>query len=259
MANRREEEREALRQARQEREKKQASSERRRLMAGYGAAGVIGLAVLVGIVFAIASSAGKNEGGEAHIDVGTGETFGDQPDKRSGVEVPVAEVTDVKKAAKMADCDLQLKLKDEGHEHIPATATGPNYGTNPPNSGTHSEIAQADGAYSETPKETRVVHSLEHGRLAVQYSPDLPEGDQEELVGLYETMWGGTLLFPNENMTYAVAATTWTNVLGCNEYKGAITLDAIRAFAKETWGKYGGEPVNTFKPTAPTPLEPTVN
>jgi hypothetical protein len=259
MANRREEEREALRQARQEREKKQASSERRRLMAGYGVAGLIGLAVLVGIVFAIASSAGENDGGEAHIDVGTGETFGIQPDQRSGTEVAVAEVTDVEKAAKMADCDLRLLLKDEGHNHIPPTATGPTYGTNPATSGTHSETAQADGAYSEMPKETAVVHSLEHGRLTIQYSPDLPEADQEELIGLYETMWGGTLLFPNEDMPYEVAATTWTNVLGCNEYKGAITLDAIRAFAKETWGKYGGEPVNTFNPAAPTPLEPTIN
>ncbi len=259
MANRREEERERLRQARQEREKRQASSERRRLMVGYGVAGVIGLVVLVGIAVAVTSSLGKNDGGEAHIDVGTGSTLGIQPDKRSGSEPAAAKVTDLKKAAKMAGCDLRLKLKDEGHEHIPVTATGPNYGTNPPTSGTHSEIAQADGAYSETPRETPIVHSLEHGRLEIQYSPDLAEGDQEELIGLYETMWGGTLIFPNENMPYEVAATTWTNLLGCNEYKGAITLDAIRAFAKETWGKYGGEPVNTFNPAAPTPLEPIIN
>ena len=43
MANRREEERERLRQAREEREKKQVGSEKRRLMIGYGAAGVVGL------------------------------------------------------------------------------------------------------------------------------------------------------------------------------------------------------------------------
>jgi len=261
MTNRREEERERLRQARQEREKKQASSERRRLMVGYGVAGVIGLLVLAGIAVAVTSSVGKNDGGEAHIDVGTGETNGIQPDKRSGPEPAAVKVTDLEKAAKMADCDLRLELRDEGKTHIPVTATGPVYGTNPPTSGNHAEppYQQADGAYGETPKETTVVHSLEHGRLAIQYSPDLPGGDQEELIGLYETMWGGTLLFPNDKMPYAVAATTWTNLLGCNEYKGAITLDAIRAFAKETWGKYGGEPVNTFNPAAPTPLEPIVN
>ena len=261
MGNRREEERERLRQARLEREKQQAGSDRRRLMAGYGAAGVVGLAVLVGLVVVIISAANKNDSGEAHIDQRTGSTNGVQPDKRKGTDPPAAKVANLQKAAKMADCDLRLKLKDEGHNHIPVTAPGPEYGTNPPTSGNHAEspYQQADGAYSEMPKEITIVHTLEHGRLEIQYAPDLSESDQLELLGLYETMWGGTVIFPNENMPYAVAATTWTNLLGCNEYKGSITLDAIRAFGKATWGKYGGEPVNTFDPTAPTPAEPTVN
>ena len=93
------------------------------------------------------------------------------------------------------------------------------------------------------PAEIDFVHSLEHGRLEIQYAPDLPEKDQLALKGLYDTMYGATLLFPNEKMPYEVAATTWTNLLGCPTYKGAITLDAIRAFGKATWGKYGGEPV----------------
>jgi hypothetical protein len=238
-----------------------AGSERRRLMAGYGVAGVLGVAVLVGLVLVIISAANENTGGEAHIDQRTGSTNGVQPDKRKGTEVPVANVTDPEKAAKMAGCDLRLKLKDEGHNHIPVTAAAPEYGTNPPTSGSHAEspYQQADGAYSEMPKETTIVHTLEHGRMEIQYAPDLPEGDQLELLGLYETMWGGTVIFPNENMPYEVAATTWTNLIGCNEYKGAITLDALRAFGKETWGKYGGEPVNTFDPSAPTPAEPRVN
>ena len=58
-------------------------------------------------------------------------------------------------------------------------------------------------------------------------------------------------------MHYEVAATAWTNLLGCPEYKGAITLDAIRDFGQEAWGKYGGEPVNGFKIEGPTPLEPS--
>ena len=72
--------------------------------------------------------------------------------------------------------------------------------------------------------------------MEIQYSPDLPEKDQLALKGLYDTMYGATLLFPNDNMPYEVAATTWTNLLGCPNYKGAITLDAIRAFGKATWG-----------------------
>ena len=64
------------------------------------------------------------------------------------------------------------------------------------------------------------VHSLEHGRLEIQYSPDLPEADQLALKGLYDTMYGATLLFPNDKMPYQVAATTWTNLLGCKKYEG---------------------------------------
>ena len=56
-------------------------------------------------------------------------------------------------------------------------------------------------------------------------------------------------------MHYAVAATTWTNLLGCKQYKGASTLDAIRAFGKATWSKFGGErrglPVHRPDPREP--------
>src|SRR4051794_11602400 len=100
MANRREEERERLRQARQEREKKQSGSERRRLLIGYGAAGLVGLAVIAGIVAIVVSAANKNDGGEAHIVQATGSTNGVQPDERSGTAPPAAKVINLKKAAK---------------------------------------------------------------------------------------------------------------------------------------------------------------
>ncbi len=260
MANRREEERERLRQARQEREKQQAGSERRRLMIGYGVAGLIGLAVIAGIVAIVLSSANKNNGGEAHIVQATGSTNGVQPDERSGTTPPPPKVTDLQKAAKEANCDLRLHLPEEGHTHIPPTAKTPEYKTNPPTSGNHVEppYQQADGAYKEMPQEIDFVHSMEHGRLEIQYSPHLAGSAQLELIGLYDTMYGATLLFPNENMTYEVAATTWRNLLGCNEYKGAITLDAIRDFGAKTWG-HGREPVTAFPFTGPTPKEPTIN
>jgi hypothetical protein len=258
MANRREEERERLRQARQERETGQSKSEKRRLMLVYGGAGLIGLLVVAGIVAAIASSGGGSGGGEAHINQASGSTNGVKPDERSGTAPPAVKVTNLKQAAKQADCDLRLHLKDEGHSHIPPTAPTPDYKTSPPTSGSHVEppYQQADGAYSEMPGEIFIVHSLEHGRMEIQYSPELSEEGQLALKGLYETMYGGTLLFPNENMDYEVAATTWTNLIGCQTYKGAITLDAIRDFGKATWGRYGGEPATAFSLKGPTPAEP---
>ncbi len=230
-------------------------------MLGYGVAGVIGIAVLIGIVVAIVSAASENGGGNAHIVQTSGSTNGVQPDERSGSDIPLPKVENLQKAAKMADCDLRLQLRDEGNSHLPQAAQAPEYRTNPPTSGDHVEppYQQADGAYSEMPRELDLVHSLEHGRLQIQYSPDLPESAQLELIGLYDTMYGASLLFPNENMPYEVAATTWTNLIGCNEYKGAITLDAIRDFGKVTWGKYGGEPVDAFPHNGPTPAAPSIN
>ncbi|HSR94501.1 MAG TPA: DUF3105 domain-containing protein, partial [Solirubrobacterales bacterium] len=232
---------------------------RRRLIAVYGVAGVIGLLVVVGIVAAISSSGGGG-GGEAHINLGSGSSNGVKPDERAGTPVARVKVTNLKQAAKQAGCTLRLNLKEEGHEHIPPTAPTPDYKTNPPTSGNHVEppYQQADGAYSEMPGEIFFVHSLEHGRLEIQYSPELPEEDQLALKGLYETMYKGALLFPNENMNYEVAATTWRNLMGCAKYKGAITLDAIRDFGKAYWGRTGREPVTAFgfSEKGPTPAEP---
>jgi hypothetical protein len=258
MANRREEERERLRQARQEREGEQAKATRRRLVAAYAVAGAIGLAVLAGIGAVVASSIGKNDSGKAHIEQSSGSTNGLKPDVRKGPAPPPVKVADLRKAAKRAGCVLRLHLKDEGHKHLPPSAPTPRYGTNPPTSGNHvgPPYQQADGAYREMPGEINLLHSLEHGRMEIQYSPDLPESEQLELKGLYETMFGGTLLFPNKNMDYGVAATTWTNLMGCDEYRGAITLDAIRDFGKATWGRYGGEPAGSFGLLGPTPVNP---
>jgi hypothetical protein len=258
MANRREEERARLREAREEKEKTHTSSERKRLMLGYGIAAVIGVVVIAGIVVAVVSSGGGGGGESSHIDLQSGSSNGVQPDDRTGVKPVNVKNTNLQQAAKQAGCVLRLHLKDEGHEHIPAGSEAPDYKTNPPTSGNHVEppYQQADGAYSEMPLPIDFVHSLEHGRMEIQYSPELPEEAQLELKGLYETMYGGTLLFPNDEMPFEVAATTWTNLLGCKKYEGQKTLDAIAAFGKATWGRYGGEPVRGFTFTGPTPKKP---
>jgi len=257
MANRREEERERLREARLEREQEQARGRRGRLFVGYGIAAVVGLVVVAGIVVLIASGS-SGGGGASHINQASGSTNGVQPDDRTGPKPPAVKVANLKQAAKQAGCTLRLHLEDEGHTHIAPGSKTPDYKTNPPTSGSHVEspYQQADGAYSEAPQEIDFVHSLEHGRMEIQYSPSLPETDQLALKGLYDTMYGAALLFPNPRMPYQVAATTWTNLLGCKTYKGAITLDAIRDFGKATWGRYGGEPPSASPFTGPTPANP---
>jgi Protein of unknown function (DUF3105) len=233
---------------------------RNRLILGYSVAAALVLILAVAVVVVVGGGGSGGAKGEAHINLNLsyGSTNGVTPDERAGTPPPPVKVADLATAARRAGCDLRLHLPDEGHEHIPPGSPTPDYKTNPPTSGPHVEppYQQADGAYSETPEEIDFVHSLEHGRLEIQYSPDLAEGDQLALKGVFDTMYGATLLFPNGKMPYEVAATTWTNLLGCPAYEGPITLDAIRDFGKATWGRYGGEPVRAFKFTGPTPVEP---
>lgn len=253
--------REKRRQERIEAEQADAGSNRNRMIVGYAIASTVVLAIAA-VVFILASG-GDSDGaseGDAHINLNAaiGSTNGVEPDNRAGTVPVAAKVTNLQEAAKKAGCDVRLGLEDEGSAHIPQNSKAPDYKTSPPTSGNHVEppYQQADGAYSEMPAEIDIVHSLEHGRLEIQYAPDLPEKDQLALKGLYDTMYGAALLFPNDNMPYDVAATTWTNMLVCPSYKGAATLDAIRAFGKLTWGKFGGEPVDAFTFTGPTPAEP---
>jgi hypothetical protein len=253
------EERERLRSEREADEQRESRSTNR-LIAGYAVAAVAVLAVAVG-VFLFVSGGDDEAKGDAHINLNAnfGSTNGYAPDERAGTAPAASQVTELRAAAKEAGCELKLKLPDEGHNHIPQGSKTPSYKTNPPTSGAHVEppFQQADGAYLETPAEIEVVHSLEHGRMAIQYSSDLAEADQLALKGLYDTMYGAALLFPNDEMPFQVAATTWTNLLGCPTYEGAATLDAIRAFGRATWGKFGGEPVFAFRFSGPTPEEPS--
>lgn len=228
----RKEERERLRAQREAAEREAQQEARRRLMLGYVVAGVLGLALVVGVVVALV--AGGNDSSEATcpeaaIDVQTGFTHGFEPDCRDGTPPPAIEQGDLENAAKAANCELKLDLPDEGGEHITDESQA-KYDTNPPTSGPHNPNQEADGAYAEQPNDWYVVHSLEHGRVEIQYSPDLPEKDQLALKGVFDESPSGVLLFPNSDMPYAVAVTAWTQLMGCKTYEGAATLDAIRDF-----------------------------
>jgi hypothetical protein len=240
----RKEEKERLRSARLEAERREAAAARKRLILGYGVAGVLAAAVLVGIVVVIASGGGGSEEtpAAAHIDTATGSIHGVAPDSREGTPPPALQNLDLENAAAEAGCDLRLGLPDEGSTHLEPDSPAPKYRTNPPTSGDHSPFQQADGAYAETPEPIEFVHSLEHGRIEIQYAPDLPQTAQLALKGVFDESPSGMLLFPNPRMPYEVAATAWRQLMACKRYEGAKTLDAIRDFRDQFRGR-GPEPV----------------
>jgi hypothetical protein len=226
-----------------------------RLVAAYATVAVLALTALAAVLI-LTSGSSSTARGNPHINLDSGITNGIAPDSRVGIEPPDFKEQSLQKAAQAADCELRLRLPDEGHGHIPSSAPEPHYKTNPATSGDHVNEQQADGAYRETPPAASVVHSLEHGRLTIQYQSNLPERTQLRLIGLFDTIYGGSLLFPNPEMPYMIAIATWTNLLGCHSYHGLHTLAAIRAFGKATWGKFGGEPVTALDPSSPTPAKP---
>jgi uncharacterized protein DUF3105 len=158
-----------------------------------------------------------------------------EPDEREGTP-PEGDVPGLEEAADAAGCELRLNLPDEGNQHLAPSSPDPAYGTTPPSSGSHDPIPTPDGAYLETPPARDFVHSLEHGRIELQYAPELGEDEQLQVKGIYDQSPDKMLIFPNEDMPYAVAATAWRNLLGCEEFSDEA-IGALVAFRDRFRGR----------------------
>jgi hypothetical protein len=219
----RQEEKERRRREREERERaeaaKAANKRRLQLVAG----GVLALAAIAAVVAAVASSGGNNSS-KADTNLAT-------------AAIPARKISDFDKAVAAAGCTYK-QYPSEGRTHLPSdTATFNGYKTNPPTSGTHRPVAAQDGVYApdNAPAKENSTHSLEHGRIDIQYKAGTPKRTQDQLNTLFNEKVKGvegyhTLLFQNQtNMPYAVAATAWTQLLGCKTMNPQV-FDAIRAF-----------------------------
>jgi Protein of unknown function (DUF3105) len=254
MSSRRED-KERLRAERLAAESREQSAARRRLIAGYFVAGLLGLAVLAGLVVVVASGGGDGDGGDtpenAHIQPDSGTFANLDPDEREGTPPPEIQFGDLQESAKQAGCTLRLSLPDEGNRHV-NDSTPVQYETVPPTSGNHNPNPLADGAYttpigkgtSTSPNVRNAVHSMEHGRVEIQYNPGLPEDEQLALKGIFDEEPDGMLMFPNPDLPGDVAVTAWTNMALCPSYD-PLVLDVIRNF-RDTYLGNGPEqvPVN---------------
>ncbi|HEU4976335.1 MAG TPA: DUF3105 domain-containing protein [Baekduia sp.] len=236
MSSRQEEKerRRAEREAREHAEARKASGRRRLQLVG---AAVLGIAAVAAIIAAIVSATG-----------GGGDSTASANNNLADVPIPARKVYDLDAAAKAAGCTWK-QHKDEGHEHIADTATFKGYKTNPPTSGTHRITPADDGIYppDAPPSVNATVHSLEHGRIDIQYKPGTTPRRIGQLQTLVNEKVKGVpgfheLLFKNTTkMPYAVAATSWTRSITCPEWNDQV-FDAIRAF-RDKWVDHGREVV----------------
>jgi hypothetical protein len=211
----RKEQKERLRQERLKREQEAAAAAARRRRMGYAiAGGLVGAVAIALVAIAFASSGGGGSSG------------GDNGSWPSG-SIPARKETDLSAAAKIAGCTLQHP-PSEGREH---TLQHQNYKTAPPTSGPHYPNPAHDGAYTKTPSPYEaLVHALEHGRVIIWFKPNAPAPVRGALKKLYDEDKALMIITPNSRpMPYEVAATAWTQLLGCPAYNDKVP-DAIRAF-----------------------------
>jgi hypothetical protein len=149
----------------------------RRLLYLLAGAGLIGLAVVLGVVF-----------------------FGGG----GGDEELAATMQD-------AGCELKTVPAQVGDHTAKLDATSnPKWNTDPPTSGPHYPVAAVYGEYDTPLKITQVVHNLEHGAVFVLYGPKVPAATVQQLRDFYTEDTSGVLLAPYSKLGAKIALGAWT-------------------------------------------------
>jgi hypothetical protein len=220
----RKEQKEQARQERLAKEQAAASAAQRKKLVGYVVGGVLVVAIVAVLVVVVAGGGG---GGEAKVGKGNGAEVSYPSSPKAP---PAGSVADLAANAKAAHCQL-LNPPNEGNTHV---TTPVKYKANPPTSGNHNPVPADDGLYKKAPQIEHTVHTMEHGRIDIQFAPTAPPDVRAKLKSVFDEDPYHMLLFPNQTkMPYQVAATTWNHSLVCKTANDKV-YDAIRAFK----GKY---------------------
>ena len=208
--------------AREKAEKARATRQQRLRLVGGLLAGIA--VVAAAVLLATGAVGGKSSGGSSDPN---------QPTANADIKLPSQEIGDMTAAAKAAGCKL-ANPPIEGRTHETKKFTAADYKTNPPTSGNHYPEWYQDGVYNpgDTPNLGMLVHTLEHGRIDVQYKPGTPTHTVAELEALLAEQSNGyhMLLFQNTtNMRAQIAATAWGHSLTCPKMNDKV-FDAIRTF-----------------------------
>jgi Protein of unknown function (DUF3105) len=209
----RREQKEALRRERAEREAAAAAAARRKRRFGLVAATVLVVGAVIAVLV-VAVGGGSDGGSNAKA--------ADYPK----ASIPKPKSIGLQDAAKKAGCVLK-NYPDYGNTHVTSKVT---YKTNPPTSGNHNPTPADDGVYSTAPPKENYVHTLEHGRIELQFRLGTVAKVRGQLKALFDEDPYHMVLMPNNTgMPYEVAATAWTHLIGCNQVNDS-TWDALRAF-----------------------------
>lgn len=149
----------------------------RRLLYIVAATGLVGLAIVLGVVFLAGGGGGK----------------------------------DLAATMQAGGCQLKTVQAQVGNHTAALDATSnPKWNTDPPTSGPHYEVPAVYGEYDTPLKPAQFVHNLEHGAVFVLYGPKVPAATIQQLSDFYNEDTTGMLLAPYPKLGDKIALGAWT-------------------------------------------------
>lgn len=144
-----------------------------------------------------------------------------------------------------AGCRLVVKPNRGGARHSIQDPGGASkkWNTDPPTNGPHYAEPAVFGSYNEALEPARVIHSLEHGGVFIEYGKDVPTATVAELQGFYDDHQPGTLLAPLPRLGDEIALGAWVwsdeDLAAGNEGHGV--LGKCTAFDKKAFSAFFDE------------------
>ena len=112
----------------------------------------------------------------------------------------------------------------QGRQHVDELEEGFEYNSFPPTSGPHDPQPAIWNIYDEPPGERHLLHSLEHGGIAVQYGDGVPDATVAAIRTWYEQSdRKGIIVAPLPDLGDKVALTAWTHLATCPGFEPKAT------------------------------------
>jgi Protein of unknown function (DUF3105) len=93
--------------------------------------------------------------------------------------------------------------------HINNPNANVSYNSFPPSSGPHYAQPAPWGIYTDSVKQTILVHNLEHGGIVIQYGPNISQSDVQKIQSFYQDDPYGLVVAPYAKLGNKIAATAW--------------------------------------------------
>ncbi len=109
------------------------------------------------------------------------------------------------------------------------------YTVDPPSGGDHSASPAPAGTYTDADvlPDSRVVHSLEHGYIAVWLGPGVSEADRSSLRSMADRHRKDVLLLPRPTLGDRVAATAWHRRAVCSRADAGAIEEFVEHFVNK--------------------------